>query len=264
VTRFTGRVAVVTGAASGIGAATARRLASEGANVVAADLDGQRLLSLNLPGDHLRVHADTADRQAIDDLIDRALSRFGHIDVLVANAGIWQQRNFLDLDTAEWDRVMHVNLRGSFLISQRVARTMVSARGPGAIVITASTNGFVAEPDTAHYNAAKGGLVMLAKSMAVDLAGYGIRVNAVAPGTIRTPLNSAALDAAAGMTAFASPPAGRWGEPEDCASAIAYLASDDASYVTGTVLVVDGGQTALNGPAQPDDRPPKTRTSHVD
>jgi glucose 1-dehydrogenase len=251
MTRFTGRVAVVTGAASGIGAATALRLAGEGARVVAADLDGQRLASLDLPPGQLRVHADTADPEAIDDLVDRALSRFGKIDVLVANAGIWQQRNFLDLKTAEWDRVLHVNLRGTFLISQRVARSMVSAGCPGAIVITASTNGFVAERDTAHYNAAKGGLVMLAKSMAVDLASYGIRVNAVAPGTIRTPLNSAALDAATGITAFASPLAGRWGDPDDCAAAIAYLASDDASYVTGTVLVVDGGQTALNGPAQP-------------
>jgi NAD(P)-dependent dehydrogenase (short-subunit alcohol dehydrogenase family) len=257
VTRFTSRVAVVTGAASGIGAATARRLAAEGARVVAVDLDEQRLASLDLPPGQLRVHADTADLEAIGDLVDRTLSRFGKIDVLVANAGIWQQRSFLDLDPAEWDRVIHVNLRGTFLVSQCVARAMVRAGCPGAIVITASTNGFVAEPDTAHYNASKGGLVMLAKSMAVDLAAHGIRVNAVAPGTIRTPLNSAVLDATTGpmagaTAAFAAPPAGRWGEPEECAAAIAYLASGDASYVTGTVLVVDGGQTALNGPAQPD------------
>ena len=243
--RFTNRIAIVTGAASGIGAATARRLAHEGAHVVAVDRDQQRLSSLNLPDPCIGVHADTADVDAIGRVVEATLARFGRIDILVANAGIWQQRNFLDLDPAEWDRVVNVNLRGTFLISQCVGRAMVSARQGGTIVIVASTNGFVAEPDTAHYNASKAGLLMLAKSMAVDLAEYRIRVNAVAPGTIRTPLNEAVLSASA--PSFAFPPARRWGEPEDCAAAIAYLASGDADYVTGAVLVVDGGQTALNG-----------------
>lgn len=243
---LTNRVAVVTGAASGIGAATVRRLTDEGAHVVAVDRDQQRLSTLHLPDPSIGIHADTADVGAIGRAVETTLARFGKIDILVANAGIWQQRNFLELDPAEWDRVINVNLRGTFLISQRVARAMVSAQHGGAIVILASTNGFIAEPDTAHYNASKAGLLMLAKSMAVDLAEYRIRVNAVAPGTIRTPLNEAVLSAS--TPPFSFPPARRWGEPEDCAAAIAYLASGDADYITGAVLVIDGGQTALNGP----------------
>jgi len=249
--RFTEQVAIVTGAASGIGAATARRLSREGAKLVVVDLNKQGLGELNLDGPCLRIVADMADADAVADTVEQAVARFGEIDVLVANAGIWQQRRFLDVSIEEWDRIMHVNLRGTFLVCHRVARTMVAAEQRGAIVITASTNSSVAEVDMAHYNSSKGGVLMLAKSMAVDLAGYGIRVNAVAPGTTRTPMIQAALDALpASMSESLLPPIARWGEPEDCAAAIAFLASSDAEYVTGATLVVDGGQTALIGQAR--------------
>lgn len=245
--RFTDRVAIVTGAAGGIGAAAARRFAADGAHVVATDSNAALLAGLDLSPQHLLFPTDMTDPEAVATLVDRTLDTFGRLDILAANAGVWQQRHFLDLDLAEWDHVIDVNLRGTFVISQQVASAMAAQNKPGAIVITASTNGFVAEADTAHYNASKGGLIALAKSMAVDLAPFSIRVNVVAPGTIRTPLNRAVLDVGV-TTAFALPPADRWGEPEECASAITYLASEEASYITGTVLVVDGGQTAINGP----------------
>jgi NAD(P)-dependent dehydrogenase (short-subunit alcohol dehydrogenase family) len=250
----TGRVAIVTGAAGGIGAATAHRLAADGAHVVATDIDAQKLEDLDLAPQHLIFPTDLTEPEAVSNLVERTLDTFGRIDVLVANAGVWQQRHFLDLDVAEWDRVLDVNLRGSFLVCHRVSKAMAASGRPGAIVITASTNGQVAEAETAHYNASKGALIALAKSMAIDLAPYGIRVNAIAPGTIRTPLNEAVLDSSAALS-FAMPPAGRWGTAEECASAIAYLASEGASYITGTVLVVDGGQTALNGPPATETRP---------
>ncbi|WP_432974471.1 SDR family NAD(P)-dependent oxidoreductase [Dactylosporangium sp. CA-233914] len=243
--RFDGKVAVVTGAASGLGAATAKRLSAEGAKVVAVDRSEAGLAELSLNQPSLRIVADVADEAAIDDMVRQVVAKFEAVDLLVANAGIWRERNFLDMALAEWDETLNINLRGTFLVSQRVARAMVAGGRRGAIVATSSTNGFMAEPDTAHYNASKGGVLMLVKSMAVDLAEHGIRVNAVAPGVIRTPLNSAAIDAAADHFSF--PPARRWGRAEDVAGAICYLLSDDADYVTGSALVIDGGQTTLNG-----------------
>ncbi|MFC5824091.1 SDR family NAD(P)-dependent oxidoreductase [Nonomuraea insulae] len=243
---FDGKVAVVTGGASGIGAATAARLAARGARVVSADRSAPDPAAVTPAGITPWI-CDVTDPEAVRELVTEVVERFGGIDVLVANAGIWRQRPFLELTVEEWDEVLEVNLRGSFLVCQQAARAMADAGRGGAIVVTASTNSTVAEPDTAHYNASKGGLLMLVRSMAVDLAPFGIRVNAVAPGTIETPLNSAAL-ATAGET-FAFPPAGRWGTAEECAAAAVFLASDDAAYINGTSLTVDGGQTALNGNA---------------
>ncbi|GAA3583785.1 SDR family oxidoreductase [Amycolatopsis ultiminotia] len=238
---FDGKVAVVTGGASGIGAATAALLAARGAQVVAADRKPAE------PADSVTPwRCDVTDPGSVRALVDGVLQRFGRLDVLIANAGIWRQRPFLELSTEEWDEVLDVNLRGCFLVCRQVARAMAAAGG-GSIVVTASTNSTIAEPDTAHYNAAKGGLLMLVRSMAVDLAQFGIRVNAVAPGTIETPLNRAAL--AESDDAFAFPPAGRWGTADECATAAVFLASGEAAYITGTSLTVDGGQTALNGTA---------------
>lgn len=164
----------------------------------------------------------------------------------MSNAGIWSEHKFLDLTMDEWDRVLNVNLRGQFIVCQAFAREMVAQGTRGSIVLTASTNSFVAEPNLAHYNASKGGVLLLAKSMAVDLAPYNIRVNAIAPGTIRTPITQ--KDLPEGPTSeFAFPPARRWGEASECASVIAFLASEEASYMMGEAIVVDGGQIALNG-----------------
>jgi NAD(P)-dependent dehydrogenase (short-subunit alcohol dehydrogenase family) len=249
--RFGGKVVVVTGAGSGIGAAAADRFAAEGASVVYADRDAGRLGRIAASPTVLPVEADVADPASVGHLVDVTLERFGHVDVLVSNAGIWRGSHFLDTSDEEWDTVLGVNLRGTFLTCRDFARAMAAAGNGGSIVVTASTNSYLAEPDSAAYNASKGGVVMLVKSMAVDLATARIRVNAIAPGTIRTNITDVVKNLPdSGSPRFAFPPARRWGDPEDLAGPITFLASDDADYITGSVLVVDGGQISLNGIAE--------------
>ena len=248
---FYGKVVVVTGAGSGIGAAAADRFLSEGASVVFADWDADRLSRVPASPAVLTVVADVSDPRSVEELVKATLDRFGHVDVVVSNAGIWRGSPFLDITDEEWDAVLGVNLKGTFLVCRGFARAMAVAGNGGSIVVTASTNSFLAEPDSAHYNASKGGAVMLVKSMAVDLAEAGIRVNAVAPGTIRTNINAAVQALSdGGSPLFAFPPARRWGDPADLAGPITFLASQDAAYITGSVLVVDGGQISLNGVVQ--------------
>jgi NAD(P)-dependent dehydrogenase (short-subunit alcohol dehydrogenase family) len=249
--RFGGKVVVVTGAGSGIGAAAADRFAAEGARVVYADRDAGRLSRVATSASVLAVPADVADPASVSDLVSATLDRFGGVDVVVSNAGIWRGSPFLDVTDDEWDEVLGVNLRGTFLVCRGFARAMAAAGTGGSIIVTASTNSFLAEPDSAAYNASKGGVVMLVKSMAVDLAQARIRVNAVAPGTIRTNINADVQSLPeGGSPLYAFPPARRWGDPEDLAGPIAFLASPDADYITGSVLVVDGGQISLNGVVQ--------------
>jgi len=249
--RFGGKVAVVTGAGSGIGAAAADRFAAEGASVVYADRDTGRLGKVTASDSVLPVAADVADPASVEQLVSATLDRFGRVDVVVSNAGIWRGSPFLDTTDEEWDEVLGVNLRGTFLVCRGFARAMAAAGTGGSIIVTASTNSFLAEPDSAAYNASKGGVVMLVKSMAVDLAQARIRVNAVAPGTIRTNINADVQSLPdGGSPLYAFPPARRWGDPVDLAGPIAFLASPDADYITGSVLVVDGGQISLNGVVQ--------------
>ena len=245
-------MALITGASTGIGRATAFRFLAEGARVALmsrrkAQLDaavrelgdGEAVLAVNgdvaLPADVERVMAST-------------LEHFGRLDICVSNAGIHRVTPFLQVSDREWDELLDINLRGTFLVCRAAARAMRDAAARdhpgGSIVVVGSTNSLVAEPGMAAYNASKGGLLMLARSMAVDLAPYSIRVNLVAPGTIKSEITRPMIEAG---FAFGSIPLGRVGEAEEVADAIVYLASDEASYVTGTVLVVDGGQTALNG-----------------
>jgi 3-oxoacyl-[acyl-carrier protein] reductase len=246
--RFADRGVIITGAASGIGFATLQRFLGEGAMALAVDRNGPALEAALAP---LRdagatVYACVADvsrPDQVDAMVREAQARLPRIDVLISNAGIAIPTPFLEIDEEGWDRTLDINLKGMFLVGQGVARVMVE-QGGGTIVNMASTNGLVGEENFAHYNASKGGVVLLTKSMAIDLAPYGIRVNAVGPGFIRTPLTEGNHSDEAYFQAYAKDkiPLRRLGRPEEVAAVFAFLASDDASFITGETIVVDGGQ----------------------
>jgi 3-oxoacyl-[acyl-carrier protein] reductase len=247
--RFIGKRVLVTGGASGIGEATADRFLREGAHVVVLDrsrehLDAAagRLRGSRSDGAELVLEqGDVASGEDVDRVVGAAVERLGGIDVLVSNAGIAYAEPFLDISRERWDETQRVNLTGMFVVTQRVAREMVRAGG-GTILLTSSTNGLVGEDRYAHYNASKGGVTLLTKSLAIELGPHGIRVNAVCPGYIVTPL-AASIDDPAFMEEYRRRlPLRRLGKPEDVAGAFAFLASDDAAFITGETLVIDGGQ----------------------
>ncbi len=242
-----GRVCLVTGAAQGIGEACARRFAREGAPVVIADIADARGQALADELGALYVHCDVGDKGQVDALVARCLAAHGRIDVLVNNAGIFKAADFLDISEADFDAVLRINLKGAFLVGQAVARVMAQA-GHGAIVNMSSVNGVLAIPNIASYNVSKGGINQLTRVMALALADKGIRVNAVAPGTIATELAAqAVLTSAEAKTRILSrTPMKRLGEPGEIADVVAWLASDAASYVTGEIVTADGGRMALN------------------
>jgi NAD(P)-dependent dehydrogenase (short-subunit alcohol dehydrogenase family) len=242
-----GRVCIVTGGAQGIGEACARRFARDGAKVVIADLDDAHGEALAAELGGLYVHCDVGDRAQVDTLVQKAVLTHGRVDVLVNNAGIFKAADFLDVSEADFDAVLRVNLKGSFLVGQAVAREMAKA-GRGAIVNMSSVNGTLAIPNIASYNVSKGGINQLTRVMALALADKGIRVNAVAPGTIATELAAKAVltSEEAKAKIMSRTPMKRLGEPAEVADAVAWLASDAASYVTGEIVVVDGGRMTLN------------------
>ncbi len=258
-----GKIAIVTGAAQGIGLAIARRLLQDGARVTIADVDKKRgeatADELSSLGETQFVACDVANRLDVHNLVAAVIDHWGDIDVLVNNAGIVHGADFLDFSEADFDRVIGVNLKGAFLTGQAVARFMVEKvkdGGPaGAIVNMSSINGAVAIPTQVAYCASKGGVNQLTKVMALALAPYGIRVNAVAPGSIMTPMLAAVNnDPAAKTRILARTPLTRIGEASEVAAAVAFLASPEASYMTGEILTVDGGRMALNYTvAVPDD-----------
>jgi 3-oxoacyl-[acyl-carrier protein] reductase len=246
---LTDKAVLVSGGSSGIGKATVRRFLEEGGRVYLCGLDADEVRStvdeLSSLGPVDGMACDIGRDDAVARLVDAAETAVGSIDVLINNAGIAHKDAFLEMDVAEWDRILRVNLRGMFLVAQAVARRMV-ARGSGVIVNMASTNALGGEEFFAHYNASKGGVLQLTRTMAVELGRHGIRVNCLCPGFIRTPLNDAISDEAF-VTAYERDkiPLGRAGTPEEVAAAYAFLASDDASFIHGEALVIDGGQTAI-------------------
>ena len=262
-----GRVVIITGGAQGIGEACARRFASEGAHVVLADVDDTRGNALAADLGALYVHCDVGDKRQVDAAVAATVQAHGRIDVLVNNAGIFHAADFLEVTEEDFDAVLRVNLKGAFLMGQAVARVMAAAadssdsgdrtsRGSGlgnrtsrgSIVNMSSVNGVLAIPTIASYNVSKGGINQLTRVMALALADKGIRVNAVAPGTIATELAAKAVLTSdeAKAKIMSRTPMKRLGEPSEIADVVAWLASDAASYVTGEIVVVDGGRMTLN------------------
>ncbi|WP_395689036.1 SDR family NAD(P)-dependent oxidoreductase [Caenimonas koreensis] len=244
---LSGRVCITTGGSQGIGEACVRRFAREGARNVIVDIDdaGGQALAADVGG--LYLHCDVGDKAQVDAVIARTLEAYGQIDVLVNNAGIFKAADFLEVTEADFDAVLRVNLKGSFLMGQAVAREMAKVRR-GSIINMSSVNGMLTIPTISSYNVSKGGINQLTRVMALALADQGVRVNAVAPGTIATELAAKAVltSEEAKQRILSRTPMRRLGEPSEIADAVAYLASDASSYVTGEIIVVDGGRMTLN------------------
>ncbi len=238
-----GKRVVVTGGTSGIGEATSRRFLDEGARVVALAVGEDEVATApeRIPGIEA-LRCDVADAAAVEGAFARADELLGGLDVLVANAGISIRKPFLEIEEADWRRVLDVNLTGVFHCAQQAARRMVAGDG-GVILMTASTNGLTGHPFYADYNASKAGVILLARTMALELA-PAVRVNAVCPGYVLTPMQKAEYTDEMLAEVNAGIPLGRHASPEEIASLFAFLASDDGAYFTGAVISVDGGETA--------------------
>ena len=246
--RLQGRVAAITGGALGIGRATARLFAEEGATVALGDvqLEAAEKVAQEIErggGKAIAIGLDVGDAAQVQAFVDRVAREFGRLDVMFANAGIAHSAPFLEHPEAQWHRVLRVNLTGVFLCGQAAARQMVRQGGGGRIITTASINGFRGVENLVGYNAAKAGVIELTRTMAVELAQHRITVNAIAPAQIDTRLTRT-LPEEARRRRVERIPMGRFGEPEEVARVALFLASDDASYVTGHTLAVDGGYLA--------------------
>ncbi len=246
--RLKDKVAIVTGSSQGIGRAIATRFAAEGAKVTVTGLGKEALEETaaflrNQGGQAIAIEADVRYRADIDRMVDNTLREWGRIDVLVNNAGVNRTASFLEITEEDWDWHLDVILKGTFLVSQRVAREMVKRGTGGSIIQMSSVNGLAAEADQAHYNAAKGGINLLAMSMAVELATHGIRVNSLCPGFIETPLTKPLINNPPAIADYLRTiPMNRVGQPEEIASAALFMASDESRYMTGHCMVIDGGQ----------------------
>ena len=251
------RVTLITGAAQGIGEACAIRFTNEGARLMLVDLDETkaRLVAAALVkkgGEAAAMRCDVSMKADVDAAVAATVARYGRIDILVNNAGITHAAEFLDLDEKDFDRVLAVNLKSMFLFSQAVARQMIRQTWDdgrsGAIVNMSSVNAVLAIPNQVPYVISKGGINQLTKVAAIALAPHRIRVNAIGPGTIMTELAKAAVltNEGARKMVLSRSPLGRFGEPDEVASVAAFLASDDASYMTGQTIYPDGGRLALN------------------
>jgi 3-oxoacyl-[acyl-carrier protein] reductase len=258
--RLEGKVALVTGAASGLGLASALRFGAEGAKVAFADLDGAAAAKAaaelrSSGGSAIDIELDVTDLASVEHAVAATIEHFGQVDVLFANAGIPGEGDAATLPTASWDKVIAVNLTGVWFSMRAVLPHMVE-RGRGSILLTASVAGLTGVSNTPAYSAAKGGVVALTRQVAVDFASRGIRVNAICPGPVLTPLFEAAFrerapeDPQAALRARAATvPLGRLGDPRDVANLALFLVSDEAEWITGAVYAVDGGITAAMVPS---------------
>ena len=252
-----GKIAFATGAARGLCKAIVERYLRDGAQVLAFDHNAENLQATVAEwrasnatwGERvLPWTGDVTRRADVQAAVDATVNRWGHIDILANVAGVAREDHFLEMEPEAWQRIIDINLTGVFNVAQLVARQMARQPEGGVIINMASKNGLAAEVKYAHYNASKGGVVLLTKSMALDLADHNIRVNAVAPGYILTPM-AAEIDPPEFMEFYKDRliPLNRLGTPEDVAGAFAFLASNDARFMTGHTLVIDGGQTAGDG-----------------
>jgi glucose 1-dehydrogenase len=248
------KVALVTGGARGIGLAIAQRFVAEGAKIVIADIDrsaGEAAAALLGSTGCRFVSADVGARDDVERLIAETAKAFGGIDILVNNAGIVHAADFLDIAEADFDRVLRVNLKGAFLTGQAAAKKMVAqvkaGKPPGAIINMSSINAVLAIPNQVPYCVSKGGIDQLTKVMALSLAPYGIRVNAIGPGSILTDiLKTIVTDTESKRKILSRTPLGRIGDPEEIAAIALFLASGEASYITGQTIYADGGRLDLN------------------
>ncbi len=243
--RLSSQVALVTGSAQGIGRAIALRLAEEGATVVVSDRDestpmGEVVKEITSKGGQaVSLTADVSHAEEVNHLLEEILSRLSRIDIMVNNAGITRDQLLLRMSEEDWDRVLSVNLKGAFLCTRAALRPMLKQRR-GRIVNIASITGLIGNPGQANYAASKGGLIAFTKTTAKEVASRGITVNAIAPGFIDTAMTRA-LSQNVKEEILKQIPLGFFGKPEDVAAAVAFLASEDARYITGQVLTVDGG-----------------------
>lgn len=251
--KLTDRIAIITGAARGIGRACAERFIAEGASVIISDIDDARgHETAGALGERARyVHCDVGSAAEVDRMIGEIVASHGAIDILVNNAGITASGDILEISEADFDRVIRVNLKGAFLVGQSVARQMVKQvkedRKAGAIINMSSVNAVVTIATQVPYSASKGGINQLTKAMALGLAEHGIRVNAIGPGSIMTDmLTTVNADPEARHRLLSRTPLGRIGEVAEIAAIAAFLASDDASYITGQTIYADGGRLPLN------------------
>ena len=242
-----GRVCVVTGAAQGIGAACVQRFARENAVVVISDVNDAEGEKLAKEVSGLYIHCDVGDKAQVVSLVKQVMEKYGRIDVLVNNAGIFKVADFLDIAEEDFDAVLRVNIKGAFLMGQAVAREM-ARQGSGSIINMCFLIIVLLIPNHASYNVSKGGINQLTRVMALSLADKGVRVNAVAPGTIATELAAKAVlnSEEAKARVMSRTPMKRLGTPEEVADAVAWLASDASSYVTADIVTIDGGRMALN------------------
>ena len=253
MTRLAGKCAIVTGAANGIGFACAKRLAADGAAVALADINAGlgEAAAKKLREEGARaifVATDVTERAAIDALVNRAVDEFGRLDIMLNNAGVALTASILEMSDDIFDKVLATNLRSAFIGTQLAARQMVAAGRGGVIINMSSVNALLAIPGLAAYACSKGGINQLTKVAAIELATHKIRVVAIGPGTILTELARKAVlgDDAGRRKILARTPLGRAGEPEEVASVASFLASEDASYITGQTIYPDGGRLALN------------------
>jgi NAD(P)-dependent dehydrogenase (short-subunit alcohol dehydrogenase family) len=244
------RAALVTGASQGLGAAIALRLAREGYDVAVTELSEARLSAIverlqDAGARAVPLVLDIRSQKSIESALAEAARAFGSVDVLVNNAGVTLRRLAIDVTREEWQAVMDVNLSGTFFMSQQFARQLIAGNRKGCIVSLASTHGIVALAERSTYGIAKGAIVHMTRVLAYEWAQHGIRVNAIAPGTIETPSRAAYFDANPGTreAMLKRVPMGAFGTEDDVAGAVAYLASEDAKFVTGQTLVLDGGLT---------------------